>query len=182
MSGFTLIETLVAIALLTVAIIAPMALTVQSLKSAFYARDQVTAFYLAQEAIESVRSIRDSQILRIAKSSDASSIDLFGSIPKITPFTIDVTRSDAIQTCSGTCQPLKTDGTLYGYQSGWTKTNFTRTVIACYVQPDSGACNSTRSDEMRVSVTISWQTQGIKTRTFTIVSDMYRWVKDGSGV
>ena len=57
--GFTLIETLVAVSLLAVVIVAPMSLTTQSLSSAYYARDQMTAFHLAQEAIESVRSVRD---------------------------------------------------------------------------------------------------------------------------
>ncbi len=175
-TGFTLIETMVAITLLTVAIVAPMSLTAQSLGAAYYARDQITAFYLAQEAIESVRAIRDSQILQIAQSSNASSIDLFGSIPKNTPFTIDATKSkpsDAISTCSGTCPPLQTDGTLYGYNSGWTNTNFTRTVLVSYV--------AGTQDEIRVSVTVTWQTQGIQARSFTISSDLYRWVPDGSG-
>ena len=49
--GFTLIETLVAVSLLTVAIVAPMTLTARSLSAAYYARDQITAFHLAQEAI-----------------------------------------------------------------------------------------------------------------------------------
>src|SRR3989338_11299272 len=39
--GFTLIETMVAIALLTISIVAPMSLTTQSLASAYYARDQI---------------------------------------------------------------------------------------------------------------------------------------------
>jgi len=176
--GFTLIETMVAISLMTVAIIAPMSLTAQSLSSAYYARDQVTAYYLAQEAIESVRSIRDSQILQIAKSTNASSINLFGTIPLGNrPFTIDATKNDASQAISlcssGTCPPLQTNGTLYGYQSGWTNTNFTRTVTAAFI--------AGTQDEIRVSVTVSWQTEGIQTKSFTLSSDMYRWVNDGSG-
>ena len=47
--GFTLIETLVAISLLMVAIVAPMSLTARSLATAYYARDQITAFHLAQK-------------------------------------------------------------------------------------------------------------------------------------
>ena len=64
-SGFTLIETLVAISLLSVSIVAPMALASQSLAAAYYARDQITAYHLAQEAIEAMRSIRDRQILKL---------------------------------------------------------------------------------------------------------------------
>ncbi len=188
-NGFTLVETMVAISLLTVAIVAPMALTAQSLGSAYYARDQVTAYYLAQEAIESVRAIRDGQILCIAKNDcPAGNNNLFGAIPNNTPFRIDV-RTGAIHACNadpgGNCIPLQTDGTLYGYQDGgpgtWTNTNFTRTAIACYVQSD-GTCTGTPTDEMQVRVTVSWQTEGIQARTFTISSDLYRWINDGSGV
>lgn len=177
-SGFTLVETLVAISLLTVAIVAPMGLTAQSLQSAYYARDQITAFYLAQEAIESIRAIRDSQVLQIAKSTSGSTINLFGSIPLDNqPFIIDARKSDpgqAITKCISACPPLQTNGTLYGYESGWQDTYFTRTVRAAFVAGSQ--------DEIRISVTVSWQTAGIKARSFTISSDLYRWVNDGSGV
>ncbi|MEK7156326.1 MAG: prepilin-type N-terminal cleavage/methylation domain-containing protein, partial [Patescibacteria group bacterium] len=80
-AGFTLVETLVAVMLLSVAVVAPMSLAARSLGSAYYARDQITAFYLAQEAIEALRSIRDSQILLIAGSSSGAPPDIFGLIP-----------------------------------------------------------------------------------------------------
>ena len=176
-NGFTLIETLVAISLLTVAVIAPIALTAQALQTAYYARDQITAFYLAQEAIEGLRSVRDAQILQITQTADASSINIFGPIPlNDQPFTIDARTADpgqAISTCTDVCPPLQTDGTLYGYQSGWTDTNFTRTVKAAYA--GSG------QDEIRVTVTVTWRTGAFQTRTFSISENMYRWVEDGSG-
>lgn len=179
MRGFTLIETLVAVSLLSISIVAPMSLTAQSLSTAFYARDQITAFNLAQEGLESVRAIRDGQILQISQNVDASSIDLFGPIPIDTDFTIDSRESDvarAIQTCSGTCQPLQTDGALYGYDPDtvvWPATYFTRTIRASYV----GASQ----DEIRVSVTVSWPTANMQRRTFVIYDNLYRWVSDGSG-
>jgi prepilin-type N-terminal cleavage/methylation domain-containing protein len=184
-SGFTLIETMVAISLLSVAIVAPMTLTAQSLKTAYYARDQITASYLAQEGIEGVRAIRDSQILQIAQSPNGSQINLFGPIPVGQNFTVDAHQTgaeDAIATCASTCPPLQTDGTLYGYSAGWTATNFTRTVYACYVQQISpGTCNGTPSDEMHLSVTVTWQTGAFQTRSFSISENLYRWVNDGSG-
>ncbi|MDZ4227109.1 MAG: prepilin-type N-terminal cleavage/methylation domain-containing protein [Patescibacteria group bacterium] len=177
-TGFTLIETMVAVSLLTVAIVAPMTLAARSLASALYARDQITAFYLAQEAIESVRAIRDSQILQIAQSASGSSIDIFGPLPLgDQPFTIDARKTDpaeSIQSCPSTCPPLQTDGTLYGYESGWTNTNFVRVLRVALI--------AGTTDEVRVSVSVTWRTGGIAERTFTISSDLYRWVKDGSGV
>lgn len=57
--GFTILETLVAISILIIAITAPLAIIAQALRSSYYARDQVTAYYLAQEAVEFLRNKRD---------------------------------------------------------------------------------------------------------------------------
>ena len=179
--GFTLIETLVAVTLLSIAVVAPMSLASKSLSTAYYARDQITAFYLAQEAIEALRSIRDAQILTIAESP-AGAPDIFGLIPHGNqPFIIDGRKGDAasaIETCNVVCPPLQTDLTLYGYPgsgedaTAWTSTHFTRTVHA---YPVGG-----NQDEIRVTVTVTWQTGSIQERSFTISENMYRWVNDGS--
>jgi prepilin-type N-terminal cleavage/methylation domain-containing protein len=172
--GMTLIETLVAITILTVAIISPMSLTMQSLSASYYARDQIVAFNLGQEAIESVRSIRDGNILRIAydqPDSECSPMTLLCKIPIGTPFVID-TRDNTITQCTGECPPLQTDGDLYGYDSGWADTRFTRTVSADFVEGTT--------DEIRVSVTVTWIAGPRQTRTFTIYENLYRWVNDGS--
>lgn len=176
-SGFTLIETLVAISLLTVAIVAPMSLVTQSLSTAVYARDQVTSYNLAQEGIEALRTIRDGNVLANALYSEGR--DLLDGIPIGTAFTIDAresTAASAISSCAGTCPPLQTDGTLYGYESGWTDTYFTRTLFAAYVGPSS--INSGQ-DAIRISVTVTWRTSNNQTRSFTIYENMYRWVDDG---
>ena len=178
--GFTLVETLVAVMLLSVAVVAPMSLASKSLGSAYYARDQITAFYLAQEAIEALRSIRDSQILIIA-GNPSGAPDIFGLIPHLNePFTVDGRKGDAstaIARCDGECPPLQTDGTLYGYPgvgddaNAWAPTHFTRTVHA-YAIPGN-------ADEIRITVTVTWQTGPIQERSFTISENMYRWVDDG---
>ncbi len=170
----TLIETLVAITILTVAIISPMTLTMQSLSASYYARDQMGAFNLAQEAIESVRSIRDGNILRIAYDQpdpNCNPMTLLCNIPIGTDFTID-TRDNSIATCAGACTALQTDGDLYGYQSGWTDTRFTRTVRAEFVEGTQ--------DEIRIAVTVTWEAGARQTRTFTLYENLYRWVNDGS--
>ncbi|MDP3965729.1 MAG: type II secretion system protein [bacterium] len=172
--AFTLIETMVAISLLTIAIVAPMSLTTQSLSSAYYARDQITAFHLAQEAIESVRHARDRNVL---KNALGVTTDLLAGLPSSgTPFTIDTTNNDLITTCSGTCPVLRksTEG-LYGYSAAWSPTYFTRTVTATFV-PGSG------DDEITVLVRVDWQTGGFNSRNFTISDNLFRWVRDSSAV
>lgn len=62
--GFTLIETLVSIFLLLLAITGPLTFAQSSLQNAFYARDQIIAFYLAQDAIETIKHMRDNHALK----------------------------------------------------------------------------------------------------------------------
>ena len=172
--GFTLVETLVAISLLTISIVAPMTLATQSLGSAYYARDQITAFHLAQEAIESVRHVRDKNILLNALGTQTDL--LAGFPPSGAPFIVD-TLDDSMNSgaCSSGCPPLKNNGELYGYgaDSSWVPTKFTRTVTATFVPGSS-------NDEINISVTVSWQTGSLNTRSFTISDNLYRWVNDGS--
>lgn len=171
--GMTLIETMVAIVILTVAIVAPMSLTMQSLSASYYARDQVVAFNLAQEAIESVRAIRDGNILRIAFNDpniNCSPTTLLCGIPIGTPFVID-TRNNAITTCSGQCPLLQTNGDLYGYDTGWDDTAYRRTVNVGYVDGTQ--------DEIRIEVIISWDAGTSQLRTITIYENLHRWVNDG---
>jgi prepilin-type N-terminal cleavage/methylation domain-containing protein len=59
-SGFTIIETMVAVFILAIALTALLNLTAQSLFTARYARNEITANYLAQEAADYIRNQRDS--------------------------------------------------------------------------------------------------------------------------
>lgn len=173
-TGFTLIETMVAITILMIAIIAPMAMTVQALNSAYYARDQITASHLAQEALETVRAVRDGNVL---SNAFANPIDLLSGIPDSTgqPFRVD-TVDNAMTLCSsdpgGVCIPLQTNGQLFGYENGWETSRYTRTVTAQFVNGNP--------DEVKITVTVKWQTGRLQERTFTISENLYRWVEDGS--
>jgi prepilin-type N-terminal cleavage/methylation domain-containing protein len=62
--GFTLIETLMAVLLLSVAIAGPLTIASKSLQATLIAKDQDTAFYLAQDGIEYVRWVRDTNTLK----------------------------------------------------------------------------------------------------------------------
>ena len=193
--GFTLVETLVAVTLLSVAITAPMTLTTKSLAAAYFARDHVTAFHLSQEAIESVRHVRDHNILLTALGTPT---DLLAGIPDTVggAFTVD-TRNDSMTACTDTgtyppdgCPPLSTNGELYGYSTGgeascgegvtpgtnncWAPTRFTRVVRASFVGGSP--------DEVRITVVVSWRSGTFQSRSVTISENLYRWVEDGSGI
>ena len=78
--GFTLIETLVAILILSIAFNAVITLISNSIFSAQYARNQITAMYLAQEAVDHIRNDRDSHAFEKKDLSDWTNfLDHYGS-------------------------------------------------------------------------------------------------------
>ena len=178
--GFTFIEAMVAISILTISITAPMSLATKSLSSAYYARDQIAAFHFAQEGVEAVRHIRDGNVLNNALGTQINLLE--GILTDGDPFTIDA-LNDATNPCPlspDVCPVLKTnndpnasDTGLYGYASGWTNTKFTRSVRAKFL-PDT-------TDEINVTVIVSWKTSSFASRSVTISENLYRWVNDGSG-
>jgi type II secretory pathway pseudopilin PulG len=61
--GFTLIETLFAVLLFSASLVSLMAIAGRGIAAANSAREQTTAHYLAQEGLEVVRNIRDSNFM-----------------------------------------------------------------------------------------------------------------------
>src|SRR4051812_33502088 len=62
--GFTLVETLVAIAILTLAISGAYTAVQTGLSSSAFTRDEVIAYNLAEEEVETIRNVRDENGLR----------------------------------------------------------------------------------------------------------------------
>ncbi len=60
--GFTLVETLVAIAVLMIAIAGPLVVASKGLTAALISRDQMTASLLAQETMEMIKNTRDNNV------------------------------------------------------------------------------------------------------------------------
>jgi Tfp pilus assembly protein PilV len=163
--GYTLLETLIAIFILTLVIVGPMSVASRTLFSATIARQQVIAFYLAQEAIESIRNIRDQNSLSGSWLTDLPALGQ--------NFTIDVTainpgtNKPTMTLCAASCPPINYDLAthLYQYQTG-TPSDFTRTVRIDSV-PD-------KTDEVAVSVTIDWSVGKIP-RSFTARENIFNW-------
>ncbi len=58
-SGFSLVETLVAISILLIVMIGPMTISSSAARSTSFSSEQVTAFFLAQEGAELAQKARD---------------------------------------------------------------------------------------------------------------------------
>lgn len=157
--GFTMIETLVAITILLVFIAGPLSYASRSLSAANYAKDQITAFYLAGEAIEYIRNMRDNNSLAGNSWLSGLSDCIGGSC------TIDA-PNHTVASCGGACSPLRYYSTtgFYGYSSLWAETPFTRTV----------SIMSVSDHEIEASSTISWSS-GLLTRNFTVRERIFDW-------
>lgn len=160
--AFTLIETLVAVSILLMALVGPLTIAAQSLRSAYYARDQVTAFYLAQEGIEYVRAVRDQNY--IGNQSWLTGIsECQGAL-----CTVDFPNFTHQVCPNNICSPVlvSSTGGLFNQTTG-TASKFTRAVT---ITPVPGA-----SDEMIISVTVSWTSTGIN-RTFSLKERIFNWL------
>jgi prepilin-type N-terminal cleavage/methylation domain-containing protein len=171
--GFTLIETIVAIFILTMTIGALLTLTAGGFYSVRYARNQIVADYLAQESLEFIRNSRDTQIIEGYTWDDWKTllnVDEFGSKISngsydtgcyskegciVDPYTIDA----KIVKCVSECDPLIFYGNsgFYGYKKKYpdvidtgteAQTTFVRKVTAS--EADSS------KDQIIITVSISW--------------------------
>ncbi len=171
--GFTLIETLVAITVLLLAIVGPLQIAAQALFSAFYSREQITAYYLAAESIEYIKNSRDVMFLNDVFNEDASPAEnsdwLLGlaecvvqadtvgcAVNSKEPFmsgsSLNPSAIVACETGSG-CPPLRFDSTsgIWDYDSSHAPSKFRRTVV---IIPQQN--NGNLGEEALIEATVEW--------------------------
>lgn len=172
-TGFTLIETIVAMTILLISITGIMNLIHQGSLSARLQADQITANYLAAEAIEFIRARRDSYWLEGAENDFESWFLGSGDSQScLNGCQIDArVGHEDIQDCRGNCDRLNFNESTgeYGHQSGpgWEESRFTRTVTM------TGVENEGTWDEVPITVTVSWQTAGAPDRSITLEQSIY---------
>lgn len=163
--GFTLIETFVAISVLLLALVGPLTIATRGLTSAAFARDQIAAYYLSQEAIELIRNKRDNNFLNsffwtTGLSACFTASGCFADSANIDPI--------FAQCSSSGCPVLRRSTTkgFYTYVPGSETafSPFTRTIKMEQIS----------DNEVSVSVVISWRT-GVLTKTFTIEDSLFNW-------
>ncbi len=72
--GYSLVEVLVAITILMLAIAGPLTIAAKGIQSTRHAKDQTTAFLLAQEGIEYFAAIRNEEIIKGVHAGSLSTI------------------------------------------------------------------------------------------------------------
>jgi len=175
-AGFTLVEAMVAISILSLSITGPLVIAQKGIASSVYSRDQITASYLAQEAVEYIRNGRDTNV--IAGDDWLSGFETCMSTTNPAGCRIDARYLDfkdatglAVTSCLSTCPRMyrNTPSGLYGYltSSGWVQTPFTRTVLITPVGSDDR--------EAIVSVKVSWSTTLFSpVKEFSVRSSLFK--------
>lgn len=179
-SGFILIETIVAISIVMLALPAALTVVSKSLILASYSKEQIVATYLAQEGIEIIRNKRDGNILKVLTGSLNSSQwrdgfwtgDCLG-----TPCRVDYGIGPAgplIQKCiGGGCSLLLNKNTAdgsYSHDSGGT---MVPTIFSRYIQTEAVFGNP---DEIRVVSVVSYSTRGIN-KVVTFQENLTKWIQ-----
>ncbi|HEY4528668.1 MAG TPA: prepilin-type N-terminal cleavage/methylation domain-containing protein [Candidatus Paceibacterota bacterium] len=162
--GFTIIETLVAVSILSIAILGAMSAIQTGLSSYIFSKNQITAFYLGQEGFEQIRNVRDENRLAgrnwlysIAESSDPC---YFGQLCTVSPV-----ETNLLIGCAGSCQNLRQNAEgFFGYDASWSPTIFRREIQLA----------SVNADEISIIVTVSW-TKGGVARQFRAKENLLNW-------
>jgi prepilin-type N-terminal cleavage/methylation domain-containing protein len=175
--GFTLVELLVAISILSIAILAAFTAVRGSFQSNAFVEDQIIGSYLAQEGLEFVRNLRDENGIKNIRAMETGGT--YNWLTGMTQQNSDpcyfgktCTIDSPLKTltsCSGaheTCPVLKFDSVsgLYGYTSGWASTKYTRSLVF----------TSVSATEVQATVTVSWSGQGI-TKSITVSELLKNW-------
>lgn len=151
LSAFTLVEALIAMSILIIGIISSFILVTRALYNTSIIQDRLTASFLAQEGLELVREIRDSNyIKKINGGSNGWADGLQSGIYRIS----FENGLEKITDLSEATLYFHDDTGLFDYiPEGGVLTSFNRQI---QIDPIPGS-----DQELRITVIVSWQTKGI---------------------
>lgn len=179
-AGFTILESIVAIFILSLAISGAFVAVGQGLLQSSMAKDDIKAYYLAQEAFEIIRNKRDSnQLLKINTGNGfwLTGIAQFGSDPcyfgRICSADASVQALVYCGTNWGSCGNLRQNQTtfIYGYNPSWKDSGFKREIKIEEVNWEKDSLGNDALSEISITVRITWS-RGLLTRTFEAKSNL----------
>ncbi len=173
-NGFTLIETLFAVLIFSAALVSLMTIAGRGIVATKGAREQITAHYLAQEGLEIVRNIRDSNVKTSGTAWDTGFSQCTGSGCGVmygnqasVPLLVDCGQ---VQSCD-VAQAV--DGAFIDYDANTTTfSGYNRTIVTT---PVIGANNNLGTpDEYKIISTVSWTSRSIA-RKVVLVTILKKW-------
>jgi prepilin-type N-terminal cleavage/methylation domain-containing protein len=178
-SGFTLVETLVAVAIFATSIAGLISITARGINDNVFVKNKLIAGYLAQEGVELVRNMRDTAVLpennipwQIFLQDENNWVgNCYDDLPGINACYIDGSISElSALPCdeNGTCPKLRFDSQTSRYTySVITDSNFTRTIT---IRPIENGNN----EEVIVNSIVEW-TQGSNTHQVSYQYNLFNW-------
>lgn len=165
--GFSLIEVLVAAFIITLGAGGAFALLQRTTSFTSNAAFQLEASYLAQEGMEIVRNIRDTNLLKVHKGVGGNWTN--GLIGCETGCEADHTQSSLVISQD---RFLKFNSGLYSYTAG-TDSIFKRKIAILPGSADLLCVGD--SDLLCVSVEVTWQERG-QSHQVTAATELYNWL------
>ena len=164
--GFTLIEVIVAIFIMVMGAVGVFGLITRTVVFSSSVNSQLVASYLAQEGLEIMRNMRDTNFLKIHKGAGGIWTD--GIIACASPYgcTVEL-QADYTQTFMDAYNDadfLRINGSFYGYAPG-NDTTFKRKITII----------QSSADVLKVAVDVSWQDKG-NARTVRGATELYNWL------
>ena len=167
--GFSLVETLVAITILLIAVLAPMRIVSQSIKAATFSQEQLTAVFLAQEGIEEIIRLRDDNALEY--QNDPGSVgawDWFDALPEActdgTGCSYDASAEDLTECTGESCRiyldETGENGYFYSHDNTGQITPFTRKVTVTDI---------VSGEELQITSVVSWDSTSFNTNVNVIL-------------
>lgn len=188
--GYSLVEVLVAISVLSIAIIGPMTIAAQGIKSSRFALEQNSAFFLAQEGIESLFYVRNNYALQdiddgLESSDPDTSWDWLTELQsgpcsddmknagETCSFGIEISGNLTSETCTvgdanSDCRLYIEEGNkplVYSHDSSGEPSPYTRVVTVSYVSDDS----------VKIESTVTWDSSvfGGQQQSVTLTSYLF---------
>lgn len=174
-TGFTLIETIVAMALIVAALTGPFTLVSQSIFSSRYYKNKLTALHLAQEGIEIIRHMRDTNAVDPNVISGATNW-LGRSGPCAAPCTrIDDGDYNVDSVNDGPGLPLNTGINPLGVDAdGFYNRTVPQISAAAFTRKVSVSCPAPCDEKVLIISEVSWMDASF-TRKVKLEETLYNW-------
>ena len=158
--GFSLIEVVTAIFILTVGVGGAFSLIYQTLSAVYIVRSELTASFLAQEGVEIIKNLRDNAWLESRAATSTSWLTNLSEAGG--DYEVDHTTEYLSRSNNSTYLKVDSNG-LMNYSSG-DNTNFTRSV----------ALTNVSTTTVKVVVIVEWKTGG-RNHSLEVVENITNW-------
>lgn len=162
-SGFTILETIVALTIFSVSILGIVVITGRGISDLSIAKDKLTGLYLAQEGIELARNVRDNHLLSSDDNYWATFLSDISACTGTSGCTINPTLNTNPTACSTSdgCYITAngTSGRFFGRSTGPLEKFYRKITMV-----------SDGNNRVTVTSTVKWQKGQV-----TLTTEIYNW-------